>query len=655
MAKSIEAAKAFFKVYAEDSEFRRSVAHMQAQLKAAGAAVSSIGLRIGAAGAAIGAPLLAAAAKFASFGASIDDAAQRTGINARELSALGFAAEQSGTDLATLESGILRMEKALAGSRGETKGLATTLEGLGVSMRSLQGLSPDQQFGAIATAISKIDDPAKQTALAMEIFGKAGAKLAPLLKGGSAGIAALTAEAERLGVTIGDDQAAAAAALDDAWSALRSTLRGTTLQIGGALAPALTGIISRLSSAAAAVTAFIRQNQGIVTAVAILAGGLLAGGAALVAFGQTMIGVSAAVGVASTAMGAVGAVIAAVASPIGLVVAALAGAAAAWLTYADSGTAAADAIATRFTSFVGEIGQTMGLVGQLIANGEVGAAAKLLWEQLQAIWGSGTAGIKTTFAEWGTFALQVLIEARAQMSQVWLAITTFFQTTWEKSVASIAGTITKVGRDIRDIWGAAVNAVAGLLVRLRGLFDSSFNTDKALAELKAAAEEAKAIRDAEADSKLSKITADRDRQLAEIEAERKRAFEEIDQRRRQNTENNFAGKDDRLAAIEAELAKSRAAFAQQVDKAKDTIRVAEDRKKRDLAKQGAAAAAGTAAAAERSAGGGGTFEGQLAGLIFGGSGSGQDIPRKQLDTAVEQLRSSKRIEATIVRLQGSFV
>jgi hypothetical protein len=41
-------------------------------------------------------------------------------------------------------------------------------------------MSRDQQIEALADAISRVEDPAQRTAIAMDIFGKSGNKLMPM-------------------------------------------------------------------------------------------------------------------------------------------------------------------------------------------------------------------------------------------------------------------------------------------------------------------------------------------------------------------------------------------------------------------------------------------------------------------------------------------
>lgn len=337
MAKAIEAARAFFKIYTEDSAFRRSISGIEAKLKSTGTAIAGMGAKLGVMGTAIGGSLVAAAAKFASYGASLDDASRRTGVSAEQLSALAFAAEQSGTDMKTLEGGLLRMSKQLSGSAPLSDGLQGSLAALGLTLGDLQGKSPDQQFSRIAQAISQVSDPSRQSALAMEIFGKAGAKLLPLLKEGSGGIAAMTEEAKRMGIVMSGEQVAAAAVLDDAWQKLQATFRGAVVQIGAALAPTLITLSEQIASGVANVTKWISENESLIQNIALLAAGLTGAGLGLTALGLAMTTASTAMGAFTLATKAASVALAFLnANPLVAVASALALGVTAWIAWGDA-------------------------------------------------------------------------------------------------------------------------------------------------------------------------------------------------------------------------------------------------------------------------------------------------------------------------------
>ena len=83
------------------------------------------------------------------------------------------------------------MQKFLVEAAQGSKGAGDTLSKLGLRLSDLGRLSPDQQFELLADRISKIQDPAIRAATAMEVFGKTGTSLLPLMQDGAKGIEAL--------------------------------------------------------------------------------------------------------------------------------------------------------------------------------------------------------------------------------------------------------------------------------------------------------------------------------------------------------------------------------------------------------------------------------------------------------------------------------
>ena len=62
-----------------------------------------------------------------------------------------------------------------------------SLDALGISIASLEGLSPEQQFQAFANALAGVEDASTRAALAQDIFGRSGTELLPLFHPGRAG------------------------------------------------------------------------------------------------------------------------------------------------------------------------------------------------------------------------------------------------------------------------------------------------------------------------------------------------------------------------------------------------------------------------------------------------------------------------------------
>ncbi len=244
--KGIEAGGAYVRIFADDSPLRRT-------LKSAGEQIAKFSRPFVAAGAKIAGAMLTAGAAavtatklFANYGDTIGDAAARIGLSAETLSELGYAAKLSGSSLEDLEKGFRTFQKGLI--TGSNKNV---LARLGLSSEALAAMSPDAQLNAIINAMRGIADPTMRAAMAMQLFGKAGANLVPLLGASAEEMAAMREEAKRLGVSLTAEQVAAAGAFNDALDKMAFALKGISTQIGAALAPAMTYLAERVLEVAA--------------------------------------------------------------------------------------------------------------------------------------------------------------------------------------------------------------------------------------------------------------------------------------------------------------------------------------------------------------------------------------------------------------------
>ena len=199
-------------------------------------------------GTAVAAALSTAVFKFAAYGDQLDKMAGRTGFTTNALSELGFAAEQSGSDINTLELGIKGMQKQLLNAE---RGLSTSvdsLKDLGMTYADLEGLSPEDQFMKLAGAIGAVEDPSKKAALAMSVFGKAGNQLVPLFSGGIESIEELRKQARDLGISMSPEDAKAAAEFTDTWNSFKKVINGVVYSVGGPLIKVFTRAMNTVIS-----------------------------------------------------------------------------------------------------------------------------------------------------------------------------------------------------------------------------------------------------------------------------------------------------------------------------------------------------------------------------------------------------------------------
>lgn len=171
---------------------------------------------------------------------------QQTGVNIETLSGLSHAAKLSGVDIDSLATALGRLNRNLFDAAGGKGDAAAAFKTLGINVRDASGQlkSGDAVLGEIAEKFAQFKDGSTKSALAIQIFGRAGAQLIPLLNGGKAGLAAMRAEAERLGIVIDSKTGAAAEKFNDDMERMQIAVKGAALQFTAGLLPALNDLVA---------------------------------------------------------------------------------------------------------------------------------------------------------------------------------------------------------------------------------------------------------------------------------------------------------------------------------------------------------------------------------------------------------------------------
>jgi hypothetical protein len=292
--------RAIIEVLLDSNKLNKQLRAVEDNFKRVGGNILKAGAGFTAFGAALVAPLVAATKSFLDFGDTVDKISARTGASAEFISALGFAAEQSGADIQTLEKAIIGQQRTI---NDLNQGLATaadSYEVLGLTAKDLVGLGVEDSFTLIAQRLSEVQDPSLRAATALEIFGKAGQRLIPLLNGGEAAIKQYIDQANKAGLVISQQDAKAAADLADALNLAQRALRGLQLKIGASLAKQFTLIIDKVTEYVVKSQRFIEQNRGLVKSALQVGAGLIAAGVALSAIGLSFIALGASVGAFAT-------------------------------------------------------------------------------------------------------------------------------------------------------------------------------------------------------------------------------------------------------------------------------------------------------------------------------------------------------------------
>lgn len=203
----------------------------------------------------IGASLVAGATAFGfAVKAAIDQADQlneiskKIGIPTDVLSGLNYAAKLSGVATEELQAGLVKMIKFQADAAKGGKQASKTFQTLGIAIKDASGNLRDSAavFGDFAEIFRQLPDGPEKAALAVQVFGRAGAELIPLLNEGKSGIAGMADELDRLGGTVTPEAAAQADAFNDNIDKLKTAFGGLALQVGTQLLPSLIELTDQL-------------------------------------------------------------------------------------------------------------------------------------------------------------------------------------------------------------------------------------------------------------------------------------------------------------------------------------------------------------------------------------------------------------------------
>ena len=200
-------------------------------------------LKIGAA--AVVAAAVGGVLAFREFGKQMNDtandialASQRLGLTAEQYQELAYAAETSGVGVEIFSKALRELNRRAADA-GDSKEMAKAFGRAGIAIRDAHGeIRPlPDLLGQIADRIAKIKSPAERTKAAMDLLGRGGATMIPMLLEGRAGIAALTEEFRELGGEISNETIEAVKKLDDSYDRLEAAQKGVWTRLYVRLIP----------------------------------------------------------------------------------------------------------------------------------------------------------------------------------------------------------------------------------------------------------------------------------------------------------------------------------------------------------------------------------------------------------------------------------
>jgi hypothetical protein len=176
-----------------------------------------------------------------------------TGQTAESASALAAAGEALGLNVTQLTTGFGLLAKNIVNG-------SANLEKYGVATKDAQGniLPFDAVLANVSDKFATLQAGPEQAAFAMNIFGRSGKDLIPILARGSAGLKELEDSARSAGLIMSQDDLNASKDLAIAQRELGESFKGAAIQIGKVFVPVLTGLVKGFKS----MVNFVTQTFG---------------------------------------------------------------------------------------------------------------------------------------------------------------------------------------------------------------------------------------------------------------------------------------------------------------------------------------------------------------------------------------------------------
>jgi len=195
---------------------------------------------------------------------SIAKTADKLGVATEALVGLQHAAEISGVSTQTMNMALQRMTRRVAEAANGTGEAKDALAELGINAVELQKLPLDKQMNMVADAMQGVGNQSDKVRLAMKLFDSEGVALVNTLKGGSAGLNEMAAEAQKLGIAISRVDAAQIENANDAVTRAQGVFTGIGNQLATSFSPIIEHVATQFRQSALDYADFGNIGQTVV-------------------------------------------------------------------------------------------------------------------------------------------------------------------------------------------------------------------------------------------------------------------------------------------------------------------------------------------------------------------------------------------------------
>lgn len=189
------------------------------------------------------------AAHTAHTGEEIKNTSEKLGIATDQLQKLQYAAAQSNQTAEEFTFSMGNLNRHISEARKGTANSVQAFQEIGGSFdfAALKGGDTNKVLESIAETFKNAPDGPKKTALAMELFGRGGARMIPLLNKGRDGLKEFGEEAERMGIIMNEETIHNSEKFNKALNLSLAVIGSIKNLVGGALLTPLTEMMQKFA------------------------------------------------------------------------------------------------------------------------------------------------------------------------------------------------------------------------------------------------------------------------------------------------------------------------------------------------------------------------------------------------------------------------
>jgi hypothetical protein len=375
-----------------------------------------------------------------------------TGMDTQTASEWVSVLKSRNIDAATFGKSMTILSKQMIGATDGSKKSVSAFEQLGVSMADVRAGNTQAVLMQVADGFKSMTNPAQRAALTQQLFGRAAAKLTPLLYAGSDAIQEQLDMTEKYGATISGKTVAGVKSMAADQREMGIAMEGVKIQLGSALIPALASLSQILTSIVGVMQPLIANATVMKAVLIVLTVAVVAYKVAMIAAAiATTVFETAAAPVALVALGIVAAIAALIV--VGYLLykhwdelAALAGTV--WSAIQSAASAALDWLAANWPLIVGILAGPIALAVALIATH----------------WQTIINGVNTA---WTTI--------KSVISSVLSAISAAIASGFNAITSAITGAMSAIQSAVSSAWNVIKGVVTGAMSAISGTVTATWN------------------------------------------------------------------------------------------------------------------------------------------------------------------------------------